>query len=182
MAAFTPGFFVPPPPKSRQEYEHRWAGLRAHNRWLVDFCDGLPGRRAGIAQIMLDDIDDAIAEINWVADVGLKGGVLLPGIPPGSEKTPLYSELYGPIWRACEERGVVDHKGTARLGGAVACQNGDRVTVRETGEAARAPGSPLRAAPATSRIARRPRGPAPPPREGAARPRCPPSWHGPRSR
>ena len=100
-------FFVPPPPTSRVEYEHRWAGLKAHNRWLVDFCNDLPGRRAGIAQIMLDDIDDAVAEINWVADVDLKGGVLLPGVPPGSPKVPLYSDTYDPIWRACEERNVV---------------------------------------------------------------------------
>jgi predicted TIM-barrel fold metal-dependent hydrolase len=100
-------FFVPPPPRSRDEYEHRWAGLRAHNRWLVDFCHELPGRRAGIAQIMLDDVDQAVDEVHWVADAGLMGGVLVPGIPPGSDKDPLYSETYDPIWQACEERGVV---------------------------------------------------------------------------
>jgi predicted TIM-barrel fold metal-dependent hydrolase len=100
-------FFVPPPPRSREEYEHRWAGLKAHNRWMVDFCNELPGRRAGIAQIMLDDIDDAVAEIQWVAQSGLTGGVLVPGIPPGSEKAPLYSSNYDPIWRTCEQLGVV---------------------------------------------------------------------------
>jgi predicted TIM-barrel fold metal-dependent hydrolase len=100
-------FFVPPPPQSQVEYERRWAGLQAHNRWLVDFCAELPGRRAGIAQIMLDDIDAAVAEIAWVSDVGLMGGVLVPGIPPGSGKDPLYSDVYDPIWSACADRGVV---------------------------------------------------------------------------
>src|SRR5262249_44891979 len=47
-------FFVPPPPSHRTEYERRWAGLKAHNRWLADFCAALPGRRAGVAQIMLN--------------------------------------------------------------------------------------------------------------------------------
>jgi len=100
-------FFVPPPPRSTPEYEHRWAGLQAHNRWLVDFCAELPGRRAGIAQIMLDDVDAAVDEIRWVSEVGLMGGVLVPGIPPGTGKEPLYSAMYDPIWSACEEYGVV---------------------------------------------------------------------------
>ncbi len=71
--------------------------MKAHNRWLVDFCSELPGRRAGIAQIMLDD---AVAEVHWVADIGLMGGVLVPGVPPGSDKAPPYSSSYDPIWRA----------------------------------------------------------------------------------
>jgi hypothetical protein len=44
---------------SPEEYERKWAGLRAHNRWLADFCDMRPGGRAGVAQILVNDIDDA---------------------------------------------------------------------------------------------------------------------------
>ncbi|MHB8671318.1 MAG: amidohydrolase family protein, partial [Acidimicrobiales bacterium] len=88
----------------------RWAGLRAHNRWLADFCAAAPGRRAGIAQIMLHDVDAAVAEILWAAEAGLKGGILLPGTPPGTGLAPLYSPIYDPIWRACEETGLpVNH-------------------------------------------------------------------------
>ena len=39
-------FHVSPPPKPDQ-YEHWRAGTRAHNRWMADFCQELPGRRAG---------------------------------------------------------------------------------------------------------------------------------------
>lgn len=99
-------FFVPPPPENEAEYRRRWAGLKAHNRWLVEFCSELPGRRAGVAQIMLNDIDDAVAEIHWVKAHGLTGGVLLPGVPPGSRLPPLYSHRYEPIWEACEELDV----------------------------------------------------------------------------
>ncbi|MDA8360087.1 MAG: amidohydrolase family protein [Actinomycetota bacterium] len=93
----------------------RWAGLQAHNRWLVDFCAATPGRRAGIAQIMLHDIDAAVAEIHWAASAGLKGGILLPGTPPGSGLPPLYSPEYEPIWRACAETGlpINHHSGSA---------------------------------------------------------------------
>ena len=67
----------------------------------------LQGRRAGIGQILLNDIDEAVRDIHWVADHGLTGGVLLPGVPPGSGIEPLHSPTYDPVWRACEERGVV---------------------------------------------------------------------------
>jgi len=36
------------------------AGIRAHNRWLADFCGCSPERRAGIGQIFLNNVDDAI--------------------------------------------------------------------------------------------------------------------------
>ncbi len=72
-------FAAPPPP---DEYEHRLAGIRAHNRWLVDFCAQYPERRAGIGQIFLNDIDDAIDDASWIKEHGLRGGVLLPNVPP----------------------------------------------------------------------------------------------------
>ncbi|MCB0995659.1 MAG: amidohydrolase, partial [Acidimicrobiales bacterium] len=43
----------------------------------------------------------------WIADNGLTGGLLLPGMPPGVGIDPLHSPVYDPVWRACEERGVV---------------------------------------------------------------------------
>ncbi len=90
-----------------EEYRLRLAGLRAHNRWLAEWCDQLPGRRAGVGQILLNDVDEAVADVHWIADHGLFGGLLLPGIPPGSGIDPLNSPVYDPVWRACEERGVV---------------------------------------------------------------------------
>jgi predicted TIM-barrel fold metal-dependent hydrolase len=92
---------------SASEYELRLAGLRAHNRWLADWCAQLPGRRAGVGQLLLNHVDDAVDDVHWIADHGLFGGVLLPGIPPGSGIDPLHSPAYDPVWRACEERGVV---------------------------------------------------------------------------
>jgi predicted TIM-barrel fold metal-dependent hydrolase len=92
---------------SAEEYRHRLAGLRAHNRWLAEWCAGLPGRRAGIGQVLLNDVDEAVRDIEWIAANGLTGGVLLPGLPPGSGLDPLHSPAYEPVWQACEEHGVV---------------------------------------------------------------------------
>ena len=38
-----------PPAITPADMEQRWAGLQAHNRWLADFCNDLPGRRARLA-------------------------------------------------------------------------------------------------------------------------------------
>src|SRR5262245_29129157 len=90
-----------------QDLERKWAGIRAHNRWLVDFCDELPGRRAGIAQILADDLDRAVEELHWISESRLFGGVLLPLPPPNSGLPPLHAPDWEPIWTAGEELGVV---------------------------------------------------------------------------
>jgi len=98
------------------DLERRSAGLRAHNRWLADFCAQAPGRRAGIAQILLHDIDAAVNDIRWAKEHGLTGGVLLPGTPPGCGVPPLYdADYYEPLWSVCEELGmpINHHSGSA---------------------------------------------------------------------
>jgi predicted TIM-barrel fold metal-dependent hydrolase len=85
------------------DLRRRWAGLRAHNRWLADFCQDVPGRRAGVFQILLHDIDVAVAEVRWARESGLTGGVLLPGAPPGAGVPPLYHSCYDELWSVCEE-------------------------------------------------------------------------------
>jgi predicted TIM-barrel fold metal-dependent hydrolase len=92
---------------SASEFELRLAGLRAHNRWMAAWCAEFPAQRAGIGQILLNDVNEAVRDVHFIADNGLRGGVLLPGIPPGSTVEPLHSPSYDPVWRACEERGVV---------------------------------------------------------------------------
>jgi predicted TIM-barrel fold metal-dependent hydrolase len=89
------------------EFELRLAGLRAHNRWLAEWCALQPERRAGIGQILLNDVDEAVRDVHWIADAGLRGGVLLPGVPPDAPIPQLHAPMYDPVWRACEERGLV---------------------------------------------------------------------------
>jgi predicted TIM-barrel fold metal-dependent hydrolase len=94
-------FAAPPEPK---DYEHRLAGIRAHNRWLTDFCDEFPNRRAGIGQIFLNDIDDAIADVRWIKEHGLRGGVLIPNIPPDVKWVrPLYDPAYDRLWEVIQD-------------------------------------------------------------------------------
>ncbi|HWE57972.1 MAG TPA: amidohydrolase family protein [Acidimicrobiales bacterium] len=112
------GSLAAPPPTERHDVEYRAAGLRAHNRWLADFCALAPDRRAGVGQILLNDLDDAVAGVREIADLGLRGGVLLPGVVPGTGIPPLYAEHWEPLWAACEDAGVVinHHGGNAGPG------------------------------------------------------------------
>lgn len=99
-------------PGDEEAYRRRWAGLRAHNRWMVDFCAEAPGFRRGLIQVFPNVIEDAVAEIEWAIDQPGLCGVLFPSIPPNTLE-PLYRPVYDPIWRLCAETGfpVVTHAG-----------------------------------------------------------------------
>ena len=70
---------------------------------MADFCNELPGRRAGVAQLLLNDVDDALDEVRRVKAAGLFGGVMIPNIAPDSPLPPLHAPLYEPLWALCEE-------------------------------------------------------------------------------
>lgn len=101
---FFPSFVLFARPPKPDEYEHRLAGVRAHNRWLVDWCAEYPERRAGIGQIFVNDIDDAIADVRWIKEHGLRGGILLPALPPDCDWIkPLYDPEYDRLWEVCQD-------------------------------------------------------------------------------
>jgi predicted TIM-barrel fold metal-dependent hydrolase len=101
---FYPGFVLFAGPPKPEDYRHRRAGLQAHNRWLADFCARKPERRAGIGQIFLNDIEDAIADATFIREHGLRGGILLPTVPPDVKWVkPLYHPDYDRLWAALQD-------------------------------------------------------------------------------
>ncbi len=112
---FFPSFVLFARPPKPEEYEHRLAGIRAHNRWLADWCARFPERRAGIGQVFLNDVDDAIEDVRWIKEHGLRGGILISAVPPDIDYVrPLYDPYYDPLWAVCEELEVPinSHGGT----------------------------------------------------------------------
>jgi len=112
---FFPSFVLFARPPKPHQYEHRLAGIRAHNRWMADFCARFPDRRAGIGQVFLNDVDDAIEDVRWCHANGLRGGILISSVPPDVDYLPpLYDPRYDPLWAVCEELGmpVNSHGGT----------------------------------------------------------------------
>ena len=104
---FFPGFVLFAPPPKPEDYEHRLAGIRAHNRWLEDFCGQFPERRAGIGQIFVNDLDDAIEDVKWIKEHNLRGGMLLPTVPPDATWLKPYNHPdYDRLWAVCEDLDV----------------------------------------------------------------------------
>ncbi len=105
---FYPGFVLFAGPPKPDEYAHRRAGIHAHNRWLADFCGRRPVQRAGVGQIFLNDIDDAIEDATWIKENDLRGGVLLPQVAPDVDWVkPLYDPSYDRLWAALQDLDVV---------------------------------------------------------------------------
>lgn len=87
--------------------ELQWAGARAHNRWLAEFCQMAPERRVGVAVVpALWDVDEAVKEVVWARQHGL-GGILVPCM--WGPFPPYHHPKYDPLWAACQDHDVVIH-------------------------------------------------------------------------
>jgi len=95
--------------------ELQWAGARAHNRWLAEFCQMAPERRAGVAIVpALWSVEEAVAECRWARRNGLRSVM----IPTCWGKRPAYHDpKYDPLWDACQELDLVVsfHSGAAPM-------------------------------------------------------------------
>jgi predicted TIM-barrel fold metal-dependent hydrolase len=90
-------------------------GCRAYNRWLADQCARDPRRYLGVARLPIPDVDAAVAEVEFAAKAGLRGGVSLPVL---SDPTiPFFNDpRYEPLWAACEAHGMtLNIHGSANL-------------------------------------------------------------------
>ena len=95
-------------PPRPEDYPRALAGIRAHNRWLADFCAEDPERRAGIGLILPNDLEEAVKDIEFIAKAGLRGGLLLPLIPPDCTwLKPLYDPAWDRVFAAIQDHDLV---------------------------------------------------------------------------
>jgi len=94
-----------------------WPAAHAYNRWLADFCNAAPGRRAGCLVVDLHDLDRAVEEIAWARDNGIFGGIMLPAMTVTSKLPGYAADYYEPLWSALEahEMPVNLHTGASGL-------------------------------------------------------------------
>jgi predicted TIM-barrel fold metal-dependent hydrolase len=97
-------------PRDRPTFERRWAGLQAHNRWLVEFCSNAPHRQRGLIQLLPNDVDAGVAEMIWAAAQPGIGGVMLPAVPPNHDVPPYYHDRYDALWRTAAELRLPVHQ------------------------------------------------------------------------
>ena len=94
-------------PSEGIDAELQWAGARAHNRWMAELCQMAPERRAGLAIApILWDVDEAVREIQWARENGLRG-ILIPTM--WGKHDAYHHPKYDPIWAACQDLGMVVH-------------------------------------------------------------------------
>lgn len=85
----------------------RWAGIQAYHRWVADFMAASNGRLFGVALPgPCLDLDDAVAELRWVAAHGFRS-VAVPGIIKDPTLPPLWDGYYEPFWSACTDLDLV---------------------------------------------------------------------------
>jgi predicted TIM-barrel fold metal-dependent hydrolase len=73
--------------------------MDAYNDWLAEFVSAAPARLFGLGQTPMRDIDESIADLHKLKDMGMVG-VNLPG-RPAIEDHDYDSEVFDPFWEAC---------------------------------------------------------------------------------
>lgn len=82
-------------PKEIQE-----RAFRLYNDWLADYCKTEPSRLFGVPCLCAYDIDQAVAEMQRCADLGLVGGLIWQVPDPA---LPLNARHYDKLWAAASE-------------------------------------------------------------------------------
>jgi len=120
---------MPFSPSSKIAPQRRYAGARAHNRHMIDFCSH-DDRLMGVAIIPLDDPDYALAELDFVARSKLKA-VWVPHRPCG-DKSPGHV-AFEPFWARLAEAGLpfLLHVGGSPLQLAKAWANNGRPATKD---------------------------------------------------
>jgi predicted TIM-barrel fold metal-dependent hydrolase len=94
---------------------------RAHNEWLVAEIQGAaPDRLVAAALMPMLQVDDAVAELQHAAEIGLKLISLPTGNPPGTED--YNHDSWEPLWAAAEEARMV-------VGFHIGTESADKITM-----------------------------------------------------
>jgi Amidohydrolase len=83
------------------DHELSMAHARVYNDYIIERFTPYFSRLAPTAPVPITDIDDAVAEIERVAEAGFRG-ILLPAVSP----QPYYSPDLEPVWAAAHANGV----------------------------------------------------------------------------
>ena len=84
------------------DFDYKHACFHAYNRWLVEFCSADPARLIGCGQTAMRSVEDGIADLHAIKDLGLRG-VMMPGSPAIEDYD---SPIYDPFWETAIELGL----------------------------------------------------------------------------
>ena len=95
--------YGPPLPMQFKDRELQRSCLGAYNSWMAEFCGEAPQRLVGVAILPMNDPDEAVAELERVAKLGLRGALF--GVFDACK--PVFDEAWEPLWAAAADSGVV---------------------------------------------------------------------------
>ena len=85
---------------SLQDPELEQACVRVYNDWLMEYCSHAPDRLFGLALLTVQDIDEAIKEMERCRNAGFPGSVIWQVPPP---ELPFTSDHYERFWAAAQD-------------------------------------------------------------------------------
>ncbi len=88
------------------DFKH--AAFNAYNRWIADYCSIAPERLLGCGQTALRSVDEGVADLQRIADLGLRG-VMMPGEPAtlaDDGSGDFDDPMWDPFWEAAIDLGL----------------------------------------------------------------------------
>jgi predicted TIM-barrel fold metal-dependent hydrolase len=83
--------------------ELQWACFRAYNDWVAEFCSHSPKRLIGLGLVAMQDVNEAVRELQRIAKKGLRG-VMMNAAPPGD--VPYSDPHFDPVWAVAQDLGL----------------------------------------------------------------------------
>jgi predicted TIM-barrel fold metal-dependent hydrolase len=85
---------------SARDAQLKHACFQAYNRWAAEFCTRYSDRTKAVGVVALNDIDQGVAELRQVAQLGLAAAFI--SVNPGGEED-YGSARYDPFWATAQE-------------------------------------------------------------------------------
>jgi predicted TIM-barrel fold metal-dependent hydrolase len=87
---------------NHKDYDYKKACFDAYNQWIAVYCSAHPDRLIGTGQTAMRSVEEGIADLRRIKDLGLKG-VMMPGNPQVEDYDSL---IYDPFWEAAIDMGL----------------------------------------------------------------------------
>ena len=84
------------------ELDYKKACFDAYNAWIAEWCAYAPERLVGLGQTAVRTPEEAVADVERIAGLGLRG-VMLAGVPGVEDYD---SPVYDPLWDAVTDLGL----------------------------------------------------------------------------
>ena len=85
--------------------DYKKACFDAYNLWIAEFQAEAPARLVGVGQTALRSVEEGVADLARIRELGLRG-VMLPGIPACVAEGDYDHLRWDPFWRAAIEIGL----------------------------------------------------------------------------